>query len=110
MKMLAYIFSILALLRIFVVGLFFVLAGVGFISAQDVYNLFNIVASKAFIFYGILLWIPLIWAIPLVKKIKRSYVYDELTSDGFKFCVILLLSPLVGVYLFCAKEKLNVQE
>lgn len=99
-----YIFSILAILRIFVVGFIFVLIGIGIISSQDVYTLFHVMASKAFILYGILLWIPLLWAFPLMMKVKRSYVYDESTTDGFKFCVILLLSPLAGVYLFCAKD------
>lgn len=56
--------------------------------------------------YGFLL----LWAAPLLGKIKRTYKYDEPTSDGFKFCVILLLSPLAGVYLFCAKENVISEE
>lgn len=107
MKFWAYIFSIIAILRIFIVGLIFVLIGVDVISSQDVYILFHVVVSKIFVFYGILLWIPLIWAFPLMKKVKRSYLQDEPTSDGFKFCVILLLSPLAGVYLFCAKDDFS---
>lgn len=72
MKFLAYVFGSLAFLRIVLVGLLFVLAGLGVISSQDVYNLFHVVVSQIFIFYGILLWIPFIMGGASFRKDKKN--------------------------------------
>lgn len=84
--------------------MFFIVAGYSVTLSKELMEILKVASSSILVVYGVLLLIPLIWAIPLTEKVKRISKYGETSTDGFKFCVILLLSPIAGVYLFCAKD------
>lgn len=43
--------------------------------------------------------IPLLWIVPMYKKIKRHYEQGEPMSTGYKVCVLLFANTIVGILL-----------
>lgn len=64
--------------------------------------------AKAFMLlsciYKGLLIIPLLWMVPITKKVWRKHNAYEEMGIGLKICSLVFVNPIAGILLLCRNE------
>ena len=101
LKTAAEIFAVISCVRF----AFSALYGIFFLVAAFIYGEADPdFASNASIVGGLVMALPLCWAIPMTISLFRKAKSGEYISVGFKICVLIFLNIIAGILLLCDNE------
>ncbi len=105
--------KILAIIACWIKVIVFIVAGIVLVF-DDLYLTFDFVLSEefelAFSFsiplsiFGYLLLIPCIWFIPSAIRLSLCFSPNYRADGAFKWYILVCVSFLAGVFLFCSKD------
>lgn len=65
---------------------------------------FQEVLETIVIVAAVIALIPLLWRIPMSKKILKAMKEGTTLTTGFKVCTLIFVNPILGILLLCLKE------
>lgn len=72
-------------------------------SGVDVNQLVKLIKNM-YIVAGVLSLVPLIWVLPMSKKIFKAINEGTTLTTGFKVCTLLFVNLVAGILLLCSND------